>query len=114
MGLTPNRPNKITVENIINLITSEFSISARDLTGKGRTQAVSLPRQIGMYLARDHTDHSLEAVGKYFGGRDHTTVLYAVTKIKNRSKADRMFNELLANLSARLQSGNFEGFSSKV
>jgi chromosomal replication initiator protein len=113
-GLAPNRPNKISVENIFSLITSEFSISARDLTGKGRTQAVSLPRQIGMYLARDHTDHSLEAVGGYFGGRDHTTVLYAVTKIKNRAKSDRMFNELLANLSSRLQSGNFEGFSSKV
>jgi chromosomal replication initiator protein len=113
-GLGAIRPSKILIENIISLITSEFSISARDLTGKGRTQAVSLPRQIGMYLARDHTEHSLEEVGRHFGNRDHTTVLYAVTKIKNRAKSDRMFNELLANLSARLQSGNFEGFSSKI
>jgi len=113
-GLVSNRPSKIAVEDIINLITTEFSISARDLTGKGRTQAVSLPRQIGMYLARDHTDHSLEEVGRHFGNRDHTTVLYAVTKIKNRAKSDRMFNELLANLSARLQYGNFQGSSSRL
>lgn len=110
-GLASRRPNKISIDNIISLITSEFSISARDLTGKGRTQAVSLPRQIGMFLARDHTDHSLEEVGRHFGNRDHTTVLYAVQKIKNRAKGDRMFKELLANLSARLQAGNFEGFS---
>jgi chromosomal replication initiator protein len=113
-GLASSRPSKISVEDIINLITTEFSISARDLTGKGRTQAVSLPRQIGMFLARDHTDHSLEEVGRHFGNRDHTTVLYAVTKIKNRAKSDRMFNELLANLSARLQYGNFQGQPSKL
>ena len=113
-GLTTSRRTKISMENIISLITSEFSISARDLTGKGRTQAISLPRQIGMYLARDHTEHSLEEVGRHFGNRDHTTVLYAVTKIKNRAKNDRMFKELLVNLSARLQSGNFEGFSSRI
>ena len=113
-GLATRRPNKISIDNIISLITGEFSISARDLTGKGRTQAVSLPRQIGMYLARDHTDHSLEEVGRHFGNRDHTTVLYAVTKIKNRAKGDRMFKELLVNLSTRLESGNFEGYSSTV
>jgi len=113
-GLACNRPCKISVEDIINLITTEFSVSARDLTGKGRTQAVSLPRQIGMYLARDHTDHSLEEVGRHFGNRDHTTVLYAVTKIKNRAKSDRMFSELLANLSSRLQYGNFKGSTSST
>lgn len=113
-GLAASRPSKISIEDIINLITSEFSISARDLTGKGRTQAVSLPRQIGMYLARDHTDHSLEEVGRHFGNRDHTTVLYAVTKIKNRAKSDRMFHELLANLSARLHYGNYKGAPSTL
>ncbi|MDP6929684.1 MAG: chromosomal replication initiator protein DnaA [Planctomycetota bacterium] len=104
-GLGAARSNQISLANIMTLITSEFSISARDLTGKSRTQAVCLPRQIGMFLARQHTDHSLEEVGRFFGNRDHTTVLYAVSKIKNRIAVDRIFQDLLAGLSTRLQSG---------
>ena len=102
------RGRQVTLSDIMDLITGEFSISAKDLTSKSRTQAVSLPRQIGMYLARSHTDHSLEEVGRFFGNRDHTTVLYAVGKIKKRSENDRMFHDLLGGLGQRLQSGNFE------
>jgi len=106
-GVASCRPNQIGIPDVITMITSEFSVTARDLTGKSRTQKVSLPRQIGMYLSREYTDHSLEEVGRYFGNRDHTTVLYAVTKIKKRSKSDRMFRELLSKLSSRLESGTF-------
>ena len=80
-GVVMQRTRQITVSEIMGLVTSEFSISARDLTGKKRTHAISLPRQICMYLCRLHTGLSLEEIGKYFGGRDHTTVLYAVNKI---------------------------------
>jgi chromosomal replication initiator protein len=102
------RYRKITMADIMELITTEFSISARDLTSKSRTQAISLPRQIGMFLARNYTEHSLEEVGRFFGNRDHTTVLYAVGKIKTRSETDRMFSELLGGLGQRLHSGNLE------
>ena len=102
------RSRQVTLADVMDLITSEFSISAKDLTSKRRTQVISLPRQIGMYLSRQHTEHSLEEVGRFFGNRDHTTVLYAVNKINDRSGQDRMFQELLGGLSQRLQSGNFE------
>jgi chromosomal replication initiator protein len=107
-GVASSRSNQISIPDVISMITSEFSVTARDLTGKSRTQKVSLPRQIGMFLSREYTDHSLEEVGRYFGNRDHTTVLYAVTKIKKRSKSDRMFRELLTKLSSRLESGGFQ------
>ena len=107
-SVASSRSNQISIPDVISMITSEFSVTARDLTGKSRTQKVSLPRQIGMFLSREYTDHSLEEVGRYFGNRDHTTVLYAVTKIKKRSKSDRMFRELLTKLSSRLESGGFQ------
>ena len=94
--------NQVGLPDIMQLITREFSISAKEICGKRRTQAVSLPRQIGMYLSREATEHSLEEIGRFFGNRDHTTVLYAVTKIKNRSKDDRMFRDLLKNLNQQL------------
>ena len=89
----------------MGVITQEFSLSERDITGRKRTQAVSLPRQIGMFLARRHTEHSLEEIGRFFGRRDHTTVLYSVNKIDGRIQSDRMLKELLEALSGRLISG---------
>jgi chromosomal replication initiator protein len=91
----------------MTLITSEFAITARELTGKSRTQTVSLPRQIAMYLLREHTESSLEDVGRIFGNRDHTTVLYAVNKIRERAQKDRMFKELLDGLGNRLLTRSF-------
>ena len=106
-GVAVSRPNRVSLGDVMAMITNEFSISARDLTGKCRTQAVSLPRQIGMFLAREHTEHSLEEIGLFFGNRDHTTVLYGVGKIKAKIEKDRMFRELVSSLSSRLSSGRY-------
>lgn len=105
LGNGGQRQHKITVQDVINMVTSEFSITAKDLIGKSRTQKISLPRQIAMFLSRQYTDHSLEDIGKHFGNRDHTTVLYAVDKIKTRTKSDKMLSDLLQRLSNRLETG---------
>jgi len=103
----PSRHAQVSVDDVMTLITSEFAITARELTGKSRTQTVSLPRQIAMFLLREHTESSLEDVGRIFGNRDHTTVLYAVNKIRERSQKDRMFKELLDGLGNRLLTRSF-------
>ncbi len=104
-GISTPRPPRARLEDIMTLITSEFSLSSRDLTGKSRSQAISFPRQIGMYLARELTDHSLEDIGRFFGGRDHTTVIYAVDRIRKRFATDRVVKDLLATLTQRLSGG---------
>ncbi len=101
-GVAVTRLTQISTEDVVGLITSEFAISSRDLTGKSRTQAISLPRQIAMFLLREHTELSLEDIGRVFGNRDHTTVLYAVTKIRDRSQNDRLFRDMLDSLGTRL------------
>ncbi|HEB52068.1 MAG TPA: chromosomal replication initiator protein DnaA [bacterium] len=103
----PMRRAQVTAEEVMSLITSEFAITARELIGKSRTQAVSMPRQIAMFLLREHTESSLEDIGKIFGNRDHTTVIYAVTKVRNRAQKDRLFKELLDGLSSRLMTRSF-------
>lgn len=103
----PIRHHQVTVDDVMALITSEFAITVRELTGKGRTQLVSLPRQVAMFLLRQHTESSLEDIGRVFGNRDHTTVLYAVGKIGERAQADKMFKELLDGLSSRLLTRSF-------
>lgn len=98
---------QVSSEDVMTLVTTEFAITARELIGKSRTQTVSLPRQVAMFLLREHTENSLEDVGRIFGNRDHTTVLYAVTKIRERSQKDRLFKELLDTLSNRLLTRSF-------
>ena len=102
-GAVPLKASQVSLQEIIELITREFSVTVRDLTGKSRSQAHTLPRQIGMFLARELTTHSLEEIGRSFGGRDHTTVLYSVQKVKTRAETDRMFRDLLGTIGSRLQ-----------
>ena len=59
-----------------------YNIRLADLQGKRRNRSIAFPRQICMYMARELTQLSLEEIGGYFGGRDHTTVLHAVRTIQ--------------------------------
>ncbi len=71
----------ITLEQILRKVSDFFGIKLSDLKAKTRTRAISFPRQIAMYLARQLTTASLLEIGRAFGGKDHTTVLHAVGKI---------------------------------
>jgi chromosomal replication initiator protein len=72
----------VTVEHIQHKVCDFFNLKLSDLKAKNRTRAVAFPRQVAMYLARDLTHASLAEIGRAFGGKDHTTVLHAVDKIK--------------------------------
>ncbi len=72
----------ITLQDITDAVLERYNARLSDLQSKRRTQSVAMPRQISMYLARRLTNHSLEEIGAFFGGRDHTTVLHAERKIK--------------------------------
>ena len=87
----------ISIDQIISEISGFYHIKRTDLLGKRRHKSIAHPRQIGMYLARQQTKHSLEEVGAHFGGRDHTTVMHAVRTISRKCKEDQ---ELLAQIRA--------------
>jgi chromosomal replication initiator protein len=91
-----------TIDNIVAVVTEEFGVKLSDLQSRRRTAAIAFPRQVAMYLARRITRHSLEEVGGHFGGRDHSTVLYAVTKISGLVERDQETAALLSRLLERL------------
>lgn len=97
------RGKTITIEDVLALVTARFNIKLSDLQSKRRSQSIALPRQVGMFLCRQYTRHSLEELGGYFGGRDHTTVIYAIEKIKTEIEKDVKLRELVADLSAQIQ-----------
>ena len=78
----------VTVESIQRTVAQYFKIRVLDLTSRKRTRSIARPRHIAMALAKDLTNHSLPEIGDSFGGRDHTTVLYACRKINNLRKHD--------------------------
>ncbi|HEY5578591.1 MAG TPA: chromosomal replication initiator protein DnaA [Acidimicrobiia bacterium] len=95
-------PRAITTEEIIAEAGAEFGFQTIDLLGPSRRQPLVLSRQIAMYLCREHTDLSLPKIGALFGGRDHTTVLHAIDKVRRLMRTDRATFERVNALSRRL------------
>ncbi len=84
-GTVPNQPS---IQTIIDAVTKYYDIKLSDLMSKRRHKSIALPRQVCMWLARKYTRYSLEEIGGYFGGRDHTTVLHAIRTIGSRRDQD--------------------------
>ncbi len=78
----PDKPKEITPSLIINVVAEHFGVSIDDIVSKKRNKEIALPRQVYMYLCRELTDVSLESIGSNVGGRDHSTVMHGVDKIK--------------------------------
>jgi len=80
---------RITVQQIFDAVTKYYNVRLSDLQSKKRHKSIAFPRQVCMYLARRHTRYSLEEIGGYFGGRDHTTVMHAVRTVDEDCAADK-------------------------
>jgi chromosomal replication initiator protein len=80
---------EIPIELIQHEVCRYFGITKADLVGASRSKGFAYPRQVAMYLSRELTDESLPKIGKAFGGRDHSTVMHATSKIANLINSDR-------------------------
>ncbi len=81
----------VQIQTIIDAVTDFFGVKVSDLQSKRRQRSIALPRQVCMFLARRHTRYSLEEIGGFFGGRDHTTVMHAVKTVETRLETDADF-----------------------
>jgi chromosomal replication initiator protein len=92
-----------SIETIQELVCERFGVHLEELTGDRRSQNIVYPRQVAMYLSRELTDSSLPKIGKQFGGRDHTTVIHATSKIARLIREDRSVYNLVQELTARIK-----------
>lgn len=88
----------ITLENIQKTVADYYKIRIADLHSKKRSRNVARPRQIAMAIAKELTRHSLPEIGDSFGGRDHTTVLHAIKKVKSLRDEDHQIDDDFNNL----------------
>jgi chromosomal replication initiator protein len=91
-----------TIERVQELTCATFGVTREELVSAGRTGRVAWARQVAMYLARRHTGASLPAIGERFGGRNHTTVMYACRKAGEKLAADPAAQALVHELERRL------------
>ena len=101
--IQPGKVYPITINSIQDTVSKYFNIKVSDLQSKKRIKSISFPRQVGIYLARILNNHSLEEIGAGFGGKDHTTVMYSVEKIKQRLHKDQEFKRTVALLTTELK-----------
>jgi chromosomal replication initiator protein len=94
---------EVSIQRIQELVSERFQLTLEELCGEKRSQNIVYPRQVAMYLSRELTDSSLPKIGKEFGGRDHTTVIHATSKIARLIREDRSVYNLVQELTARVK-----------
>jgi len=93
---------RIGIMDIVEVVAKHFDVRLTDLQSKRRSQSITVPRHICMYLARSLTKHSLEEIGGHLGGRDHTTVMHACAKIAEEKQSDPKMQALLTELTKQI------------
>jgi chromosomal replication initiator protein len=91
----PDKSKVITPQLIIDTVCEQYGSKKEDIFSKKRNSEIVLPRQVIMYLCREHTDASLEEIGKLLGKKDHTTVMSGINKIKKQITFDEELNKNL-------------------
>ena len=93
----------MTIEDIQKRVSSHFNIRVSDMHSARRARSVARPRQVAMYLAKQLTSRSLPEIGRKFGGRDHTTVMHSIDKIRTNVSGNATLRRDIESLEAALR-----------
>lgn len=99
----PIHYKKFTPEEIKLIVADFYNIKPQIMEGKKRSRDVTIPRQVAIYLIREMTDYSLPVIGRYFGGRDHSTIIHSYEKIKQEIKTNLRIKEDVEEIIKKLQ-----------
>ena len=94
---------QLNEQKIINVVADYYNLTSSQLTGKIRTGQIALARHIAMYLIRQMLDVPLKKIGDMFGGKDHTTVMSAISKVDKELKTNESLKEVVTELEKRLK-----------
>lgn len=101
--LVPFKNKVVTAEDIKKIVGEYFNIASSELETKKRNQDISTPRQIAIYLIRELTDYSLPMIGKFFGGRDHSTIIHSYEKIKKEMDSNETVKAAVTEITNKLR-----------
>lgn len=101
-GYSQSVPKRLTIDGIIKSAADYYGVTPADLVGKRRQKGIVRPRQVAMALARELTGATLGEIGERFGGKDHSTVLYACEKVNGELRTDPSFKGEVDEIRARI------------
>jgi chromosomal replication initiator protein len=96
--LNTGSEKRISMESIVRAVAERYSMQPSQLKQKSNTQQIAFPRQIAMYLVKELTHASLPEIGRYFGGKHHTTVIHSIQKIEALRQHDEDLNNIIHSL----------------
>ena len=99
--IIPER-ERIKIERVQEIVADYFNIKVRELKSKKRLRQLVIPRQVAMYLSKELTDASLVEIGEKFGGKDHSTVIYAIKKVEEKIEKDPAFQRFLEDIKQKI------------
>ena len=100
--ITPDKPREITPQLIIEVVTEHFNISMDQMISRSRSSDIARPRQIAMYLCKNMTDSSLDVIGSFLGGRDHSTIIHGIKKIGDEYDANENTRALIDTIKKKI------------
>ena len=101
--LNDNQPVPVTVDKIIGEVSRTFSVTGEEIRGKMRAGNISSARQVAMYIVREITQMSTSSIGDEFGGRDHSTVVYAIQKVEDDMSKNQQFKNTIQDIIKNIQ-----------
>ena len=93
---------QLSEQKIVNVVADYYNLTPSQITGKDRIGQIVLARHIAMYLIRKHLDVPLKKIGEMFGGKDHTTVMNALTKVDKELKTNKQLQDAIADLERKI------------
>ena len=100
--ITPDKPREVTPQLIIEVVTEHFNISMDQMVSKSRSSDIARPRQIAMFLCNKMTDSSLDVIGSFLGGRDHSTIIHGIKKIKEEYETNDSTKSLIDTIMKKI------------
>ena len=101
--LNDSQPVPVTIGKIITEVARTFNVSEQDIKSNKRAANISRARQVAMYVIKDITQMSMAAIGDEFGGRDHSTVVYAISQTENAMKPDSRLRETIEDITKNVK-----------
>ena len=96
--LNDNQPVPVTVERIISEVARTFSVSAADIRSNKRSAPISNARQVAIHIVREITQMSMSSIGEEFGGRDHSTIVYAIQQVEKNMEQNSRYKETIEDI----------------
>ena len=100
--ITPDKPREVTPQLIIEVVTEHFNISMDQMVSKSRSSDIAKPRQIAMFLCNKMTDSSLDVIGSFLGGRDHSTIIHGIKKVKEEYETNESTKSLIDTIMKKI------------